>query len=67
MIGDCYRDKDRKWEGVVLASDGYIYCIPYDANDILQIDSRHVNEQVIGMIENLNGTESIKEQRFIMI
>ena len=57
LIGDCYRDKDRKWEGVVLASDGYIYCIPYDANDILQIDSRHVNEQVIGMIEKLQRND----------
>ena len=60
FIGESYRG-NWKWRSAVLASDGYIYCIPYFAKEILQIDSRHVNEQVIGMIENLNGTESIKD------
>ena len=60
FIGESYRG-DWKWRGAVLASDGYIYCIPEYTKEILQIDSRHVNEQVIGMIENLNGTESIND------
>ena len=73
LVGESYGIGSWKWRGSVLASDGYIYCIPHDANDILQIDSRHVNEQVIGMIENLqrndkniveNATEVKKRKRF---
>ena len=57
LIGESYGNiewDEWKWQGAVLASDGYIYCIPLAATDILQIDSRHVNEQVVAMIENLN-------------
>ena len=46
-----------KWYNAVLASDGYIYCIPLNAKDILQIDSRHLNEQVLDMIENLKAND----------
>jgi len=53
LIGKSYGKKNWKWQGAVLASDGYIYCIPCSAYDILQIDSRHVNEQVIEMIEEM--------------
>ena len=34
--------------------------VPCFANDILQIDSRHVNEQVVAMIENINVTDYIR-------
>ena len=54
FFGNSYGSIRYKWQGAVLASDGYIYCIPYDAGDILQIDSRHINEQVIEMIEEMN-------------
>ena len=54
FFGNSYGSIRYKWQGAVLASDGYIYCIPYDAGDILQIDSRHINEQVIEMIEDMN-------------
>ena len=54
LIDESYEEVIWKWQGAVLASDGFIYCVPYFADDILQIDSRHVNEQVIAMIETLN-------------
>ena len=53
LIDKSCGDNNWKWEGGVLASDGFIYCVPYSANSILQIDSRHVNEQVLDMIENI--------------
>ena len=54
LIGESYGEKEWKWRGAVLASDGFIYCVPFAANDILQIDSRHINEKVVAMIESLN-------------
>ena len=30
------------------------YCVPNSANEILQIDSRHVNEKVIDIIDNID-------------
>ena len=54
LIGESYGEKERKWDSAVLASDGFIYCVPSHAQDILQIDSRHFNEQVVTMIESLN-------------
>ena len=53
LIGELYGDNPSKWNGAVLASDGFIYCIPSNEEEILQIDSRHINEQVLVMIENL--------------
>ena len=53
LIGESYGKTSYKWNGAVLASDGYIYCIPYDVKDILLIDSRHVNEQVVAMMKNV--------------
>ena len=50
LIGDSYGFEECKWRGAVLARDGFIYCIPHDADDILQLDSRHMNEQVIEFI-----------------
>ena len=50
LIGESYGFKECKWRGAVLARDGFIYCIPHDADDILQLDSRHMNEQVIEFI-----------------
>jgi len=47
LIGKSNGDREWKWRGAVLVSNGYIYCIPYNADDILQIDSRHINEQII--------------------
>ena len=58
LIGESYGEKQWKWRGAVLASDGFIYCVPSSANDILQIDTRHINEQVVTMIESINGIES---------
>merc|ERR1712137_361524 len=53
LIGKSY-EGSWKWRGSVLASDGFIYCIPNTANEILQIDSRHVNEKVIDVIDNID-------------
>ena len=53
LIGESYGKKLMKWRSGVLASDGFIYCAPHNANEILQIDSRHTNEQVVEMIKNL--------------
>ena len=55
LIGDMYTKERRKWKGTVLASDGFIYCVPYRANQILRIDSRHVNEQVLEFCSNFNA------------
>merc|ERR1712137_98 len=54
LIGESYGKGSWKWKGSVLASDGFIYCIPYTANEILQIDSRHINEKVIDVIDNID-------------
>ena len=61
LIGESYGEKEWKWRGAVLASDGFIYCVPSSANDILQIDTRHINEQVVTMIESINGIESFND------
>ena len=58
LIGESYAEKKSNWEGAVLASDGYIYSLSSCAHDILQIDSRPLNEKVVTMIEGLNGIES---------
>ena len=60
MIGDSYDDREDKWLGAVLASDGFIYCIPYNANDILRIDSRHINEQIIEIIDEINSINAFQ-------
>ena len=36
-----------------LASDGFIYCVPFCADDILQIDSRRINERVLEMVDSI--------------
>ena len=51
LIGKSCGDNPSKWNGAVLASDGFIYCIPSYEEEILQVDSRHINEQVLDMIE----------------
>ena len=53
LIGDYYGKESYKWEGAVLASDGYIYCIPLGARNILQIDSRYINEKMLDIIEHI--------------
>ena len=58
MIGKSCVKKVHHWLSSVLASDGFIYCVPYSAENILQIDSRHVNEQVLSMIEDLEGSDN---------
>ena len=66
LIGESYGGKECKWEGAVLASDGFIYCVPNSANEILQIDSRHVNEKVIDIIDNIDkGHEYMKNTKYI--
>ena len=54
MIGESYGESSWKWDGAVLAPDGFIFCIPHDFGKILQIDSRHTNEKVVEMIEKLS-------------
>ena len=54
LLGASYGLQKHKWEGAVLASDGFIYCIPLDTDNILRIDSRHVNEHVIEIIDKIN-------------
>ena len=54
LIGDSYdRNNHFKWSGGILASDGFIYCEPSDCEDILQIDSRHNNEQVLEVVQKM--------------
>ena len=52
LIGESYGEKEWKWRGAVLASDGHIYCIPYGVDNILLIDSRLVNDKVLEMMKN---------------
>jgi len=52
LFGDSCGDEKWYWRGANLASDGFIYCVSND--DILQIDSRHINEQVIEMIDKVD-------------
>ena len=42
LIGNDLGDASFKWNGGALASDGKIYCIPYSADKILEIDSRPI-------------------------
>ena len=53
FIGRYLQFKECKWFGAALASNGFIYCIPYKADDILQIDSRHTNERVLEWVHNV--------------
>ena len=53
LIGESFGDGEGKWSGSILASDGFIYCVPCSADDILQIDSRHTNDQILTMMESL--------------
>ena len=46
-----YGSNNQKWFGSGLASDGFIYCIPWIGMNILQIDSRHVNEKMLELVE----------------
>ena len=53
LIGESFGDGEGKWSGSILASDGFIYCVPCSADDILKIDSRHTNDQILTMMESL--------------
>ena len=53
LIGNSHGNEPWKWVSGVLASDGIIYCVPFNAKHILQIDSRHINEQVIEFVEGI--------------
>ena len=57
LIGDSYGSNRYKWCGGVLASNGNIYYVPYSAKYILQVDAREVNEQMIGLVQNINETQ----------
>ena len=62
FIGKSYFLGHGSWGGAVLASDGYIYYIPCQANDILQIDSRHVNDKVLEIIDDIyKGHEHVED------
>ena len=54
LIGESFGDKCNKWFGGTLASNGFIYYIAVSTDDVLQIDSRHINEKVIEMIGKMN-------------
>lgn len=58
LVGDVVKNKPIKfpckWYGGALASNGFIYFIPFDEKDVLQVDSRHVNEQAIELVENIS-------------
>ena len=41
--------ESKVWLSGLLASDDFIYFVPYSADDILQVHSRHVNKQVIAL------------------
>jgi len=51
-VGASFENHGNKWYGAALASDGFVYCIPYDETHILQIDSRCINEQVLDICQN---------------
>ena len=57
LIGDSYGNERSKWMSATLASDGFIYCVPFRADDILQIDSRPINERVLEMVDSIQTLE----------
>ena len=62
MIGGFCEGNQWKWNGAALASDGYIYYIPYNSDYILQIDSRNTTEQILELIMNdYAGHEHVDE------
>ena len=66
FIGESYGTKQYKWVGAALASDGYIYCIPYNADNILMIDGRHLNEKILEVTKNVYEVHKYcKEQNLI--
>lgn len=66
LIGDFYRDKSYKWNGAVLAPNGYIYCVPYHADHVLQIDSRDTNEKILELMKNIYYIgENVKKENMI--
>ena len=54
LIGGSYGIERNKWVCAVLASDGFVYCLPDAADDILKIDSRHINEKILELIMNIS-------------
>ena len=46
-------DLNYGWVEAALASDGFIYYAPFEANDFLQIDTRCVNDQMLALIDDL--------------
>ena len=55
LIGELYEGDDNVWADGILASDGYIYCAPFNSNNILLIDTRHFNKQVIEFVQKMGG------------
>ena len=54
LVGESFTDKDCKWCGGTLAADGFIYYVPSHGKQILQIDSRPINEKVLELVANMN-------------
>lgn len=64
LIGSSHGFEEIKWRGSVLGFDGFIYCIPYNACNILQIDSRDTNTKVLQMIEYLHkAQEDVNDEK----
>ena len=57
LTGNSCGDELCKWYSAALGSDGYIYCIPYNTKQILQIDARHINDQIVELVQNMWKTK----------
>lgn len=50
LHGEC--SKLDFYYGGILASDGYIYCIPFVGRNLVEVDTRPMNEKVLELIQN---------------
>ena len=63
LIGNSFSDMNYGWAGATLASDGFIYCAPFHANDFLQIDTRCVNDQVLALVDDHLNEARLSKRR----
>ena len=47
-----YGERGSKWYGAASASNGFIYGVSHCAKAILQVDARHINDQVLELIDD---------------
>ena len=62
LIGDSHEDNCFKYYGCVLASDGFVYCVPYNVKHILQVDARPLNERIVELVQNIYDSQTHHSQ-----